>query len=104
MTEKEIYIENMKKWTWNFTVETLQLCDSLKKDQAANVITYQLLRAASSSGVNYRAACKTRSKVALFSKISIVVEEADESEYRLEVIQEAKLTEKVKGGIYYLKQ
>jgi four helix bundle protein len=56
------------------------------------VVTYQLVKAATSVGANYRAACRARSQAEFFSKICIVVEEADESVYWLEVIEEANLS------------
>ena len=92
MTEKELFIEKMKKRTKNFAVDVIRFCDSLNKSKASSVITFQLVKSATSTGANYRAACKARSKNEFFSKICIVVEEADESEYWLEVIKEASLS------------
>ncbi|MBI9037368.1 MAG: four helix bundle protein [Bacteroidales bacterium] len=92
MTEKEIFIEKMKKRTKKFAVDVIQFCDSLKNSKASSVITYQLVKSATSTGANYRAACKARSKNEFFSKICIVVEEADESEYWLEVIKDVNLS------------
>ena len=92
MTEKEQFIEKMKVRTRKFAVEAIGFCDSLKKSQASSVITYQFIKSASSTGANYRAACKARSKKEFFSKICIVAEEIDESEYWLEVIKDADLT------------
>ena len=92
MTEKEKFIEKMKKRTKNFAVDVIRFCDSLNKSKASSVITFQLVKSATSTGANYRAACKARSKNEFFSKICIVVEEADESEYWLEVIKEASLS------------
>ena len=92
MTEKEIFIEKMKKRTKKFAVDIIRFCDSLKACKASSVITYQLVKSATSTGANYRAACKARSKSEFFSKICIVVEEADESEYWLEVIIDARLS------------
>ncbi len=92
MTEKEIFIDKMKTRTKKFAVDVIRFCDSLKSNKAASVITYQLVKSATSTGANYRAACKARSKKEFFSKICIVVEEVDESEYWLEVIKEANLT------------
>ena len=96
MTEKEIFIEKMKKRTKTFAVEVIQFCDSLKTCKASSVITYQLVKSATSTGANYRAACRARSKNEFFSKICIVVEEVDESEYWLDVIKEARLSDNVK--------
>lgn len=93
MTDKEIFIEALKKRTKQFAVDVIRFCDSLKSSKASAVITYQLVKSATSTGANYRAACRARSKNEFFSKICIVVEEADESEYWLEVIDDANLTD-----------
>ena len=87
-----MFIEKMKKRTKKFAVDVIRFCDSLKTSKASSVITYQLVKSSTSTGANYRAACKARSKNEFFSKICIVVEEADESEYWLEVIKDATLT------------
>jgi four helix bundle protein len=92
MTEKEKFITNLKIRTKRFAGDVILFCDSLKKCQASSVVTYQLVKSSSSTGANYRAACRARSKAEFFSKICIVVEEADESEYWLEIINEANLS------------
>ncbi len=92
MNEKEIFIENLKIRTRKFGVDIILFCDSLKKCKASSVITYQLVKSATSTGANYRAACRGRSQPEFFSKICIVVEEADESNFWLEVIKEAELS------------
>jgi four helix bundle protein len=94
MTEKEIFIEKMKIRSKKFAVDVIQFCESLKTSKASSVITYQLIKAATSTGANYRAACKARSRKEFFSKICIVTEEADESEYWLEVIKDVNLSNK----------
>jgi four helix bundle protein len=96
MSEKELFIEKMKSKTKKFAVDVILFCDSLKANKASSVITYQLVKAATSTGANYRAACKARSKKEFFSKICIVVEEVDESEYWLEVIKDASLSDQIK--------
>ena len=93
MTEKEIFIEELKKRTRKFAVDIINFCDTLKDCKASSVITYQLVKSATSTGANYRAACRARSKPEFFSKICIVVEEADESEYWLEIINETNLSD-----------
>ena len=40
---------------------------------------------------NYRAACRARSKAEFLSKITIVLEEADESLYWLELVRDGEL-------------
>jgi len=92
MTEKEQFVEELKRRTKQFAVDIILFCDSLKTCKASAVITYQLVKSATSTGANYRAACRARSKAEFFSKICIVVEEADESEYWLEIICESNLS------------
>ena len=92
MTEKEIFIKKLKKRTKKFAVDVVIFCNSLKKCKASSVVIYQLVKSSTSTGANYRAACRAISKAEFFSKICIVVEEADESEYWLEIIDEANLS------------
>jgi len=78
MTEKELFIEGLKKRTKQFAVDVILFCNSLNTSKASTIIAYQLVKSATSTGANYRAACRARSKAEFFSKICIVVEEADE--------------------------
>jgi len=75
MSEKEIFIERFKKRTKKFAVDVIKFCNSLKTCKASSVVTYQLVKSATSTGANYRAACRARSKSEFFSKICIVVEQ-----------------------------
>jgi four helix bundle protein len=81
MTEKEIFIEEFKQRTKKFAGDIIIFGNSLVSSPATSVVTYQLIKAASSTGANYRAACRARSQAEFFSKMCIVVEESDESEY-----------------------
>lgn len=55
------------------------------------MIGNQLLRSATSVGAHYRAACRGRSKAEFVAKVGIVIEEADEALYWMELIVEAGL-------------
>lgn len=92
MTEKEEFVRKLKIRTKKFAVDVIVFCETLKSSKASSVIIYQLIKSSSSTGANYRAACRARSKKEFFSKICIVVEEVDESEYWLEIIKETKLS------------
>ncbi len=94
MTEKEQFIEQLKKRTKKLAVDVIDLCSTFKNVKASGVVTYQLVKSSTSVGANYRAACRARSKKEFYSKICIVVEEADETEYWLEIIEDARLTSK----------
>lgn len=95
MTEKELFVERVKNRTKKFAVDIIAFCNELRACPATNVITYQLIKSASSTGANYRAACRARSKAEFFSKICIVVEEIDESLYWLEIINDSDLAKNI---------
>ncbi|MDZ4711466.1 MAG: four helix bundle protein [bacterium] len=67
------------------------MIENLPINIAGKVISNQLLRSSTSVGANYRAACRSRTKAEFISKIRIVEEEADESLYWLELINDSKL-------------
>jgi four helix bundle protein len=58
-------------------------------------MSFQLAKCATSVGANYRSFCRGRSKQEKFAKICIVVEEADECIYWLEIFKEMKIGEDV---------
>jgi four helix bundle protein len=51
----------------------------------------QLIRCSTSVAANYRSACLAQSKASFIAKISIVLEEVDESAFWLEFIKDEKL-------------
>jgi four helix bundle protein len=65
----------------------------LPNTRTADVIGRQLIRSAASVGANYRSACRARSRADFASKICVVEEEADESAYWLELLQEADIVD-----------
>ncbi len=74
-----------------FALRVIKLYQALPKTGEAQIIGKQLLRAATSVAANYRDACRARSGREFFSKLSIVVEEADESLFWLELLVEADI-------------
>jgi len=75
--------ENLKKRTKDFAIRIIKLVNALPENSIGLTIGNQLLRAGTSVGANYRAACRAKSKADFIYKINIVEEEADESAYRL---------------------
>ena len=61
------------------------------KNAAGFETAKQLIRAAGSVGANYRASVRAKSPADFIYKIEIVLEEADESHYWLEVVKDAAL-------------
>ena len=83
------FVRDFKKRTKNFAIDTLKLCDELPYNQnSTRIISNQLGRSASSVAANYRAACVSRSDKEFVSKVSIFIEEGDESCFWLEVLDE----------------
>jgi four helix bundle protein len=91
MQEKEAFIEEFKKRTKTFTLRNIKVFQSLPKTDEAKIIGKQLLRSASSVGANYRAVCRARSQAEFFAKLSITIEEADESLFWLEILVESQI-------------
>ncbi len=81
----------LQQRTKTFHVNVIRLCGNFPKNAAGFETAKQLIRSAGSVGANYRAACRGKSKADFIYKIEIVLEEADESLYWLEVIKEAEL-------------
>jgi four helix bundle protein len=86
--------DNLKKRTQKFALEVIFFTKRMENDQASRVLSNQLLRAGTSVGANYRAACRARSKADFISKITIVEEESDECCYWLDLIDMAGLMKK----------
>jgi four helix bundle protein len=80
--------EQLRDRTKAFANRIIRLFRALPKKTEAQVIGRQLLRAGLSVGANYRAACRGRSRPDFISKLGIVVEEADETNYWLELLGE----------------
>lgn len=73
----------------------MRLADALPKSMAGKNAAGQLIRCSCSVAANYRAAQRARSKADFANKIGIVLEEADETFFWLELIVRGKmLTEK----------
>jgi four helix bundle protein len=88
---KTDFAEAFRSRTKKFVVDNIKFFRTLPKTEEAKIIGRQLLRSSSSVGANYRAACRARSKAEFHSKLSIVVEEADESAFWMEILIEAEI-------------
>jgi len=77
--DKSEFAEYFRNRTKKFVIDNIKLFRLLPKTEEAKIIGRQLLRSSSSVGANYRAVCRARSQAEFYAKLSIVVEEADES-------------------------
>jgi four helix bundle protein len=78
----------LKERTKSFALSAVRLVEDLPRGRSAEVIGHQLLRAGTSVAANYRSACRARSRKEFIAKMGIVEEEADESQFWLELIIE----------------
>jgi four helix bundle protein len=83
--------EDLQNRTKCFALRIIRLYRSLPKTEEARILGKQLLRSGTAVGANYRAACRARSRSEFVAKLGIVLEEADESCFWLELMQETKV-------------
>ncbi len=86
--------EELKLRTKEFAHRCVKLAMALPNTQLGHHIRGQLIRCSTSVASNYRAACHAQSKASFISKISIVIEEADESYFWLEFIIDEQMINK----------
>lgn len=82
-------VEKLRQRTKQFALRIIGLYEALPHRGPAYVIGKQLLRSGTSVGANYRAVCRARSDAEFVAKMGVVVEEADESLYWLELLEAA---------------
>lgn len=83
--------DELKKRTKRFGLRIMKLVAALPNTLQGRTVGGQLVRAGTSVGANYRAACRARSRAEFTARLGVVEEEADESGYRLEMIIEGEL-------------
>ena len=83
--------EIIKKRTKQIGLEVIKLVDELPNKPSAWAIAKQIIRSSTSIGANYRAACRAKSTADFINKLKIVEEEADETQYWLEILEESNL-------------
>jgi four helix bundle protein len=80
--------EELRQRTKKFAIRVVKLYRALPKAQDAQVLGKQVLRSGTAVAANYRAACRSRSRAEWIAKIGLVVEEADETLFWLEMLVE----------------
>jgi len=80
--------EGLGKRLFDFAVRVIKYCRNLPNKREYQVISYQLIKSATSSGANYEEAQGAASKPDFFNKINIALKEMRESNYWLRIIRE----------------
>ena len=83
--------EAMKRRTKQLALVIIRLSRTLPQSPEARIIARQLLRSATSVAANYRAVCRARSTADFTSKLGLVLEEADETLFWLELLVDAEI-------------
>ncbi len=86
--------DELKLRTKQYALRIIKLVNVLPRTVVGYAISRQLIRSGTSVGANYRAVCRSRSKAEFISKLGIVIEEADESAFWLEIIIDSGLMKK----------
>ncbi|HLP96429.1 MAG TPA: four helix bundle protein [Saprospiraceae bacterium] len=87
----------MRARTRKLAVDVIEFLNGLPWHKSLRVIEFQLEHVG-----DYRAACRARSQAEFFSKLSIVIEEADETEFWLGLIEDLKIDQSPR--LKYLQQ
>ena len=87
---------DLKKRTKAFALRILKLVDALPKTTAGRALSSQIVRSGTSIAANYRAACRAKSTAYFIAKMGIVEEEADETLFRLELLEDSELVSAAK--------
>ena len=77
-----------KRRTKQLGLAVIRMTEKFPETRLAWVVKDQILRSALSVGANYRAVCRAKSDKDFINKMRIVEEEADETAYWLEIIEE----------------
>jgi len=83
--------EQIKKRTKQIGLAVIKLVSKLPNNTASWVIGKQIIRCSTSVGANYRASCRAKSTKDFINKLKIVEEEADETLFWLEMLEESNL-------------
>jgi four helix bundle protein len=90
--------DELKERLRQFALRIIRLVRQLPKTVEGRCIAGQLMRAGTSVGANYRAACRARSRADFVAKLAIAEEEADESAYWLDLIMASGLMDRARVG------
>lgn len=85
------FAKKMQARTMTFAVQAVKFFVKLPRTDEARIPGRQFLRASTSVGANYRAVCRAKSSADFISKMGTVVEEADESVFWLELLENASV-------------
>jgi four helix bundle protein len=87
--------QELEKRTKRFALKIIEFAATLPRNKVGDIVTYQLVKAGTSVGANYREANRAESRNDFIHKLAIVQKELAESQYWLELCAGAKLGDDV---------
>jgi four helix bundle protein len=81
--------QELRRRTKDFALRIMRMCRTIPSTRETNIINNQILRSATGVAANYRAVKLARSKAEFISKLGIVIEEADETVFWLELLSDS---------------
>jgi len=91
----------LEKRTREFAIRVVQFVADLPKNRVADVVGYQLLKAATSIGTNYREAGRAESRADFIHKMALVEKESSETQYWLELCRDVPLGDPTEVAALY---
>jgi four helix bundle protein len=86
-----IMSQQLKDRTKAFAVRVIKMCKEIPPGKIEDILVRQVVRSATSVGANYRSSLRGRSTADFISKLTIAEEEADETCYWIELMQEVEI-------------
>lgn len=86
--------ETFRMRTKLLALEVIKTVGKLKYSDALGVIRKQLIRSVTSTAANFRTVCRARSERERYANLCIVVEEADEVLFWMELLEETGFASK----------
>lgn len=99
--KQEEFNEQFRNRTKGLALSVIGVVGDLGYSDALGILRKQLVRSVTSEAANFRAVCRARSQRERFSKLCIVVEEADETLFWLEMMAKGKFISKEKIDCLY---
>jgi four helix bundle protein len=88
--------QELRKRTKDFALRIIRMSRAMPTTRESNIINNQVLRSATGMAANYRAVGRARSKAEFISKMGVVIEEADETVFWLELLSESGIVDPLK--------
>lgn len=97
--KQEEFNEIFRNRTKRLSLEIIRQLTDIPFNDAVGIMRKQLIRSTTSVAANFRAVCRARSEKERFAKLCIVVEEADETVFWIELFDESGFAKNVMLGV-----